>query len=215
VAEGWNHAQVQGPVIDTRTPIPSFQVIISIWWQYSGFRDFPKYLQTNASSALQVTTAPTHDVSSTYSLLTLSPDAVQSCVGYWQLRYANQTQRPCQQIVIPSVLQTVGTDRQTAVFVTRSVNLNAVNPWTLESNPSTARCVTRYLPGILLLEPSISLIYAWKTNKYTNYSLSLLIIYLLHVSALNCHLQGAFLVPSERCSIEEQSIEYCGDGVRH
>jgi hypothetical protein len=34
--------------------------------------------------------------------------------------------------------------------------------------------------------------------------------YLLHVSALNCHLQGAFLVPSERCSIEEQSIEYCG-----
>jgi hypothetical protein len=34
--------------------------------------------------------------------------------------------------------------------------------------------------------------------------------YLLHVSALHCHPQGAFLVPSERCSIEEQSIEYCG-----
>src|SRR5215469_711756 len=33
---------------------------------------------------------------------------------------------------------------------------------------------------------------------------------LLHVSALHCHLQGAFLVPSERCSIEEQSIECCG-----
>src|SRR5215471_16870737 len=33
---------------------------------------------------------------------------------------------------------------------------------------------------------------------------------LLHVSALHCHLQGAFLVPCERCSIEEQSIEYCG-----
>src|SRR5215469_17368210 len=33
---------------------------------------------------------------------------------------------------------------------------------------------------------------------------------LLHVSALHCHLQGAFLVPSERCSIEKQSIEYCG-----
>src|SRR5215510_13392251 len=31
---------------------------------------------------------------------------------------------------------------------------------------------------------------------------------LLHVSALHCHLQGAFLVPSERCSIEGQSIEY-------
>src|SRR5215469_2300000 len=33
---------------------------------------------------------------------------------------------------------------------------------------------------------------------------------LLHVSALHCHLQGAFLVPTERCSIEEQLIEYCG-----
>jgi hypothetical protein len=33
---------------------------------------------------------------------------------------------------------------------------------------------------------------------------------LLHVSALHYHLQGAFLVLSERCSIEEQSIEYCG-----
>jgi hypothetical protein len=32
--------------------------------------------------------------------------------------------------------------------------------------------------------------------------------YLLHVSTLHCHPQGAFLVPSERCSIEEQSIEY-------
>src|SRR5215510_2584969 len=36
---------------------------------------------------------------------------------------------------------------------------------------------------------------------------------LLHVSALHCHLQGAFLVPSERRSIEEQSIEYCGCGM--
>jgi hypothetical protein len=33
--------------------------------------------------------------------------------------------------------------------------------------------------------------------------------YLQHVSALHCHPQGAFLVPSERCSIEEKSIEYC------
>jgi hypothetical protein len=34
-----------------------------------------------------------------------------------------------------------------------------------------------FLLGILLLEPCISLTYAWKTNKYTNYSLSLLIMY--------------------------------------
>jgi hypothetical protein len=31
---------------------------------------------------------------------------------------------------------------------------------------------------------------------------------LLHVSALHCHLQGAFLLPSERCLIEEQTIEF-------
>jgi hypothetical protein len=32
--------------------------------------------------------------------------------------------------------------------------------------------------------------------------------YPLHVSALHSDIQGAFLVPSERCSIEEQSILY-------
>jgi hypothetical protein len=33
---------------------------------------------------------------------------------------------------------------------------------------------------------------------------------LLHASALHCHPQGAFLEPSEGCTIEVQSIEYCG-----
>jgi hypothetical protein len=33
------------------------------------------------------------------------------------------------------------------------------------------------LLGILLLEQCISLIYAWETNKYTNYSFSVLIMY--------------------------------------
>jgi hypothetical protein len=51
------------------------------------------------------------------------------------------------------------------------------NPLTPELNPSEQRVLTRFLLGILLLEPCISLIYAWKTNKYTNYSLSLLIMY--------------------------------------
>jgi hypothetical protein len=32
--------------------------------------------------------------------------------------------------------------------------------------------------------------------------------YLLHVSVLHCHPRGAFLMPSERCSVEEQSIDY-------
>jgi hypothetical protein len=31
--------------------------------------------------------------------------------------------------------------------------------------------------GVLLLEPCISLIYVLKTNKYTNYSFSVLIMY--------------------------------------
>jgi hypothetical protein len=50
--------------------------------------------------------------------------------------------------------------------------------------PSKARNLTyiyiywrNFLLGILLLEPCISLIYAWKTNKYTNYSFSLLTMY--------------------------------------
>jgi hypothetical protein len=49
--------------------------------------------------------------------------------------------------------------------------------------PRKARNLTSYIYGrdfslvILLLEPCISLIYARKTNKYTNYSFSLLIMY--------------------------------------
>jgi hypothetical protein len=53
-----------------------------------------------------------------------------------------------------------------------------VNLLTPELNRSAQRCLTRFfLLGTLLLELCISLIYAWKTNKYTNYYLSLLIMY--------------------------------------
>jgi hypothetical protein len=52
-----------------------------------------------------------------------------------------------------------------------------VNPLTPELNPSEQRCLTRFLLGILLLEPCILLIYAWKTNKCNNYSFSFLIMY--------------------------------------
>jgi hypothetical protein len=44
----------------------------------------------------------------------------------------------------------------------------------LELNPSAQCLLTIFY---LLLEPCISLIYAWKTNKYTNFSFSLLIMY--------------------------------------
>jgi hypothetical protein len=56
-------------------------------------------------------------------------------------------------------------------------NSTLVNPLTPELNPSAQRCLTWFLLGILLLEPCISLIHAWKTNKYTNYSFSILIMY--------------------------------------
>jgi hypothetical protein len=46
-----------------------------------------------------------------------------------------------------------------------------------KSRNLTSYIWTRFLLGILLLEPCISLIYAWKTNKHTNYSFSLLIMY--------------------------------------
>jgi hypothetical protein len=52
-----------------------------------------------------------------------------------------------------------------------------INPLTPKLNPSEQRCLTRFLLGSLLLEPCISLIYAWKTNKSKNYSFSLLIMY--------------------------------------
>jgi hypothetical protein len=54
--------------------------------------------------------------------------------------------------------------------------------WYIYGAPSKARNLTScihgrdFLLGILLLEPCISLMYAWKTNKYTNYSFSLLIM---------------------------------------
>ena len=44
-----------------------------------------------------------------------------------------------------------------------------VNPLQPELNPSAQHCLARFLLGILLLESCISLIYVWKTNKYTNY----------------------------------------------
>jgi hypothetical protein len=52
----------------------------------------------------------------------------------------------------------------------RVLRLGEFNPLTPELNLSAQRCLTRCLLGILLLEPCISLIYAWKTNKYTIYS---------------------------------------------
>jgi hypothetical protein len=86
-----------------------------------------------------------------------------------------------------------------------------VNPWTPELSPSTQRCLTRFLTGdfaswtvnfvnICVKNQQIQQLFI----QFINYAWQV-----LHVSALHCHLQGAFLVPSERCSIEEQSTENC------
>jgi hypothetical protein len=56
-------------------------------------------------------------------------------------------------------------------------NSSWINPLKPELNPSAQRCLKKFFLGILIIEPCISLIYAWKTNKYTNYSFSLLIMY--------------------------------------
>jgi hypothetical protein len=86
----------------------------------------------------------------------------------------------------------------------------SVNPLTPELNPSAQRWLKRFLIGILLLQPWISLIYAWKTtNTPFIHLVNNYVLELLHVSVLYCHLQGAFIVPYEGWSIKEQLIEYC------
>jgi hypothetical protein len=87
-----------------------------------------------------------------------------------------------------------------------------INLLTPELNPSTQRCLKRFIN--------------WSFASWTVYFVNMCVKnqqihqlffqfvnylwYLLHVTALHCHPQGAFLVPSKRCSIEEQSIDYCG-----
>jgi hypothetical protein len=69
--------------------------------------------------------------------------------------------------------------------------------------------ILNWIKQILLLEPCISLIYAWKpTNASIIIQFISYVWWLLHVSALYCHPQGAFPEPSERWSIEVQSIKY-------
>jgi hypothetical protein len=86
------------------------------------------------------------------------------------------------------------------------------NPLKPELNPSAQRCLMRYFTGdfaswtvhfvnICVKNQQMQQLFI----QFINY-----LWYLLHVSALHCHPQGASLVPSERCSIEEQSIAYCG-----
>jgi hypothetical protein len=57
------------------------------------------------------------------------------------------------------------------------LSMSPINPLTPELNPSAQRYLTRFFTGDFASWSCISLMYAWKTNKYTNYSFSLLIMY--------------------------------------
>jgi hypothetical protein len=86
-----------------------------------------------------------------------------------------------------------------------------INPLTPELNLSAQSCLRRYF---------IEDFATWTVHFFNicvkNQQMQQLFIqfinyvwYLLHVSALHCHFQEAFVVPSESYSIEEQSVEYC------
>jgi hypothetical protein len=87
-----------------------------------------------------------------------------------------------------------------------------INPLTPELNPSVQRCLTRFFYWGTMHLINICV----KTQQMHQLFIQLInyVWYLLHVSALNCHPQGAFVVPSERSSVEEHSITYCGWGAR-
>jgi hypothetical protein len=98
----------------------------------------------------------------------------------------------------------------------RVVSTVVVNPLTPELNSSAQRCLTRFFTGdfgswtvhlvnICVKDQQMQQLFI----QFINY-----VWYLVHVSALHCHPHGAFLVLSEGCSIEEQSIEYCGWACR-
>jgi hypothetical protein len=78
-------------------------------------------------------------------------------------------------------------------------------------DPIKARNLTSYiyiygrefLLGILLLEPCISLIYAWKTNRCTNYSFSLLITH--HVTRHNTYIHN-ILSTAPQFSISQKEL---------
>jgi CDP-diglyceride synthetase len=99
------------------------------------------------------------------------------------------------------------------VFVKISAVLahTLLNPLTPELNPSAQRCPTRFFLGILLLEPYISLIYAWKTNKSTNtpilwMGVFCLVTWCARTTSLDTTRQTQY-------SIDRSSIEHLSEGT--
>jgi hypothetical protein len=77
-----------------------------------------------------------------------------------------------------------------------------INPLTQELNSSAQRCLMSFLLGILLLEPYISLIYAWKNNKCNNYLFSLL----YHATRHNTPIHN-ILSTAPQLSISQNALE--------
>jgi hypothetical protein len=103
------------------------------------------------------------------------------CTRSSELHSWRRTERPSHSTSIQSAAPNAQL-RRTQYRVQTNLTLSLLMSY-IYGAPSKARNLTSYiyrrefLLGILLLEPCISLIYAWKTNKYTNYSLSLLSMY--------------------------------------
>jgi hypothetical protein len=94
----------------------------------------------------------------------------------------------------------------------RGLHFKTLNPLTPELNPFAQRCLTRFFTGDFASWTAHFVKICVKNQQMQQLFIQFInyVWYLRHVSVLHCHPQGAFLVPSERCSIEEQSIEYCG-----
>jgi hypothetical protein len=105
----------------------------------------------------------------------------------------------------------LSSNTQLRAFI-NSTSCSVLNPLTPELNPSEQRCLTRFFTGDFASWTVHFVNICVKHQQIHQLVIQLInyVWYLLHVSALHCHPQGAFLVTSEKCAIEEQSIEYCG-----
>jgi hypothetical protein len=85
--------------------------------------------------------------------------------------------------------------------------IGQINPLMPELNPSAQHCLTRFFTGNFA-SWTMHFFNKCVKNQQTQQLFIQFIYYVwyfLHVLVLHCHPQWAFLVPSERCSIGEQS----------
>jgi hypothetical protein len=89
----------------------------------------------------------------------------------------------------------------------RKVPDSNINPLTPELNPLAQRCLTRFFTGDFA-SWTVHFVNICVKNQQMQQLFIQFIMYCSSymVRALHCHLQVAFLVPSERCLFEDQSI---------